>query len=255
MLGLISAELVNASSATAAPTLAGVRMNAIAADVVAEHAGAKKSSDQSGWQWTWSRAGGGTVTIWPDTYGKIWRVKFVSSPGEADSIDLPCVKDFPIQGSREAYDAAIDSSICFARSGRDTLRLRDGSFFEADFQETEGSRLERALWSRPAVVSMPPLPVRCCILAARIESDKTEYRLGEPIMLRVSFINTTRRKIFFGPVPPFLMHLEVLDGDGKPLQRGSMTFASTTRTRWRPGESGTISKTGATILRKPDAIQ
>ena len=220
VLDLVLAELISVNSTTRTPTLVGVTIDAVAADVVAEHLDAKKRSDQLGWSWTWRRVGGGVVSVWPDHFGKIWRIEFVAAPGEDDSVDLPCVKAFPVQDSRANYNSAIDSGTCIARTGRDTFRLRDSSFFEADFEGAGEGRLQRALWSRPAVVAMPPLPVRSGVITAQLESDKSVYHVGEPVMLRLTLINRTDQKVFYGVAAPYeLSALEVFTAEGKVLSR------------------------------------
>ena len=212
MFGIILAALIGANTAAPSPNLAGVALNAVAADVVAKNPGAKKLSDQWGWKWTWKRRGGGAVTVWPDYYGKIWRIEFAATPGENDSVDLPCITAFPVQDAQSKYDAAIDSGVCVARSGADTLRLRDGSFFEADFQPSTDGKLYRGLWFRFAVLGPgPPLPIRCCIIETKLESNKAEYRVGEPILLRVTFINRTAQWVDFIPIAPYYLSLRVLD--------------------------------------------
>jgi hypothetical protein len=217
VLALILAALIGANAAPS-PNLAGVALNATAADVVAKTPGAKKLSDQLGWKWTWKRRGGGVITVWPDYYGRIWRIEFTAAPGEGDSVDLPCVKTFPVQDTQSKYDASIDSGICVARSGAYTLRLRDGSFFEADFQPTTDGQLYRDLWFRTAVLGPgPPLPVRCCIIETKLESNKAEYHVGEPILLRVTFINRTTQWVNVIPIAPYYLSLSVLDPSNKPL--------------------------------------
>lgn len=52
MFGIILAALIGANTAAPSPNLAGVALNAVAADVVAKNPGAKKLSDQLGWKWT-----------------------------------------------------------------------------------------------------------------------------------------------------------------------------------------------------------
>jgi len=217
VLDFILAGLISVNTSTQSPTLAGVPLNAVAADIAAENSGARKLSDQFGWKWTWRRSGGGVVTVWPDTSGKIWRIEFIARPGESDSVDLPCVKAFPIQDSRSNYNSAIDERICVTRGGKDTFGLRDGSSFETDFEGTGDGQLQQALWSRPAVVSLPPLPARSGIIMARIESNKTAYHIGEPILLRVTLINRTAQQVFFVPIAPYYLHLRVLSAVGKPL--------------------------------------
>ena len=217
MLGLIVAVLIT-DAATPSPNLAGVALNAVAADVAAQNPGARKLSDQWGWKWTWRRRGGGVVTVWPDHYGKIWRIEFDATLREGDSVDLPCVKAFPVHDSQSTYDAEVDSGICVTRSGAYTLRLQDGSSFEANFQPTTDGQLYRALWFRSAVIGPgPPLPARCCIIETRLESNKAVYHVGEPIMLRVTLINRSEQRIYFLPVAPYSMKLGVADGSGKQL--------------------------------------
>ena len=210
------AELIGANSATSSPSLVGISLGAVAADVVAEHPGAEKLTGQQwGSGWTWRRSGGGVVTVWADAFGKVWRIEFIPTRGEHDSVDLPCVSAFPVQDSHVNLNFAIDWGICAARTEPDTFQLRDRSIFEADFQGQGDGQLQRALWYKSAVV-MPPLPVSSGIIMARIESNKTVYHIGEPIMLRVTLINISDQRIFFFPAAPYSMDLDVIDGSGRP---------------------------------------
>ena len=70
-----------------------------------------------------------------------------------------------------------------------------------------------------ALTAQTSLPVRSGIITARIEADKSAYRLGEPIQLRLSLTNITRRTIYVvDDEPPYWnSDLQVFDADGKRL--------------------------------------
>lgn len=68
-----------------------------------------------------------------------------------------------------------------------------------------------------AAVNAPKLPVRSGAITARIESDKTAYRLGEPIRLRLWLMNTTGSEIDYIAAAPYeISDLHVLK-DGHQL--------------------------------------
>jgi hypothetical protein len=65
-----------------------------------------------------------------------------------------------------------------------------------------------------------PFPTRAGVFGLRIESNKTAYRLGEPIRLRVTLRNNTDEHLaVIGAPPAGLCDLRILDGRGRPLPR------------------------------------
>lgn len=62
------------------------------------------------------------------------------------------------------------------------------------------------------------IPVRSGVITARLESDKSVYRVGEPILLRLTLINRTGQTVFYGVLPPYVLStLEVLDAERRAL--------------------------------------
>jgi hypothetical protein len=63
-------------------------------------------------------------------------------------------------------------------------------------------------------------PVHSGIITARLEADKSVYRVGEPIMLRLTLINRTGQKIFYVVAAPYeISTLEVTNAGGEVLSR------------------------------------
>jgi hypothetical protein len=63
------------------------------------------------------------------------------------------------------------------------------------------------------------LPVRSGIISIRLESNKTVYRLGEPIELRVTLVNHTAQEYIIGMVPAWsLCRLSVRNEKGQALR-------------------------------------
>lgn len=63
------------------------------------------------------------------------------------------------------------------------------------------------------------LPVRAGVISIRLESNKTVYRLGEPIELRVTLVNHTAQEYIIGMVPPWwLCRLSVRNEKGQAVR-------------------------------------
>ncbi len=68
-------------------------------------------------------------------------------------------------------------------------------------------------------VHVSHIPVRSGMILARIESEKSVYLVGEPIMVRLTLINRSGRELFVWPSAPYAMStLEVFNATGKPLR-------------------------------------
>ena len=60
--------------------------------------------------------------------------------------------------------------------------------------------------------------VRPGLIAAQLDSNKSIYHVGEPIMLRLTLINKTGMEIdFVKAAPYYISNLEVFDAEGKAL--------------------------------------
>jgi hypothetical protein len=83
---------------------------------------------------------------------------------------------------------------------------------------TTGALLQSA---QALATPAPGLPVRAGVIIARIETNKSVYQLGEPILLRLTLINTTGQPIFSGVGAPYWMSdLKVSNAGGKPVFPG-----------------------------------
>ena len=54
-----------------------------------------------------------------------------------------------------------------------------------------------------ATVYAPQLPVRSGVIMARIETDKSSYRVGEPIKIRLTLENVTQQQIYYIAAAPY----------------------------------------------------
>ena len=70
--------------------------------------------------------------------------------------------------------------------------------------------------STQALTAQPlSVPVAHDVISARLESNKPVYRVGQPIMLRLTLINRTTHDIFFFPGAPYtISDLKVFNAEG-----------------------------------------
>lgn len=137
------------ATATSARTLAGISLGSSATQIAAAHPEAHREPNGAGSRWTWRRTGGGFVTVYTNAADVVSKIDFVASESESDSIDLPCVSAFDVQGSHVNLQMASDSSFCtLAGSDVGLYTLKDGSMFRALFDAGDG-QLHEAVWYTP----------------------------------------------------------------------------------------------------------
>lgn len=74
------------------------------------------------------------------------------------------------------------------------------------------------LFVQPVTTQGQGFPVRSGVILARIETNKSVYHVGEPIMLRLTLINKSGHEIFFFPSAPYaISNLEVFNARGKAV--------------------------------------
>jgi hypothetical protein len=155
MIPLVLAAAVAAGGALKTSTLAGVMLGSNLTKVLSEYPGAQRSANP-GQRWTWSRRGGGTVTVTADDLGNITRVDFVASKGQDNNIDLPCVAAFPVQDSDVNLQFALNKTACSAFNG-ETYGLPDRSLVEVRFNGPGDGQLIEATWYSPSDKNPSPV--------------------------------------------------------------------------------------------------
>jgi hypothetical protein len=132
-----------------AETLAGVSLGATLAAVIAAHPEAKQTRTSQGTVLTWSRPEG-VVTASIDTTGRIAQIDFSADDSKDDSIDLPCIGQFPIQGSHLNLGFALEQSRCpLSNVNGSTYELDDGSDVTITFEGPGDGPLREAVWYEP----------------------------------------------------------------------------------------------------------
>jgi hypothetical protein len=146
---VLAALLVGA--ATAMPsTLAGITLGATLSQPTLDALGAIHSDnpDGPGSLWTWKRAGGGVVSVLVDTSGTVATVHFVADKGEYDTVDLPCIGPFNLEGSHVNLNFGAIAHGC-TMIDMTSFRLPDGSVFIGSFEGPGDGQLRAATWYRP----------------------------------------------------------------------------------------------------------
>ncbi len=132
-----------------ATTLAGVSLGDSLDAVIAAHSEAKQGRTSQGLILTWRRPEG-TLTASLDATGRITRIDFSADDSKDDSIDLPCIGQFPIQDSHVNLGVALEQSRCASVSGSDSAyELNDGSVVTVTFEGPGDGPLREAVWSGP----------------------------------------------------------------------------------------------------------
>jgi hypothetical protein len=153
---MISLVVAAAVAAGEFQTLAGVTLGSNVRKVLSEHPDAKRAANgTSGW-WRWSKPGGGVVRVSTDEAGSITRIDFQPTEGQDDTIDLPCVGDFPIQASHLNLESALNQTPCSAFNGA-TYGLPDHSLVAVRFNGPGDGQLIEATWYRPSDENPSPV--------------------------------------------------------------------------------------------------
>lgn len=148
MLFLPGAVIGAIGAAPSAESLAGISLGATLADVRSEHPDAQVRRNGAGSRWTWKTPGGGTVTVLADNSERVVKVFFMADRGETDSVDLPCVKTFPVHDSHLNFEATLDQKTC-AQLGNNKYQLNNGSILEAFFGGPGDGQLQFVRWYNP----------------------------------------------------------------------------------------------------------
>jgi hypothetical protein len=148
MLFLPGAVIGAIGAAPSAESLAGISLGATLADVRSEHPDAQVRRNGAGSRWTWKTPGGGTVTVLADNSERVVKVFFMADRGETDSVDLPCVKNFPVHDSHLNFEATLDQKTC-AQLGNNKYQLNNGSILEAFFGGPGDGQLQFVRWYNP----------------------------------------------------------------------------------------------------------
>jgi hypothetical protein len=146
--------VVAAEGAAQARTLAGVTLGSGLASVLSKYPNAKRSVNSER-QFAWRRLGGGTVAVTIDDDGAITRVAFVADKGQNDTVDLPCVAEFPVQDSHVNLERALKETPCSAFNGV-TYGVPDHSLVDVRF-DGPGGQLAEATWYRPSQNNARPV--------------------------------------------------------------------------------------------------
>jgi hypothetical protein len=162
MLFLLGGVIDAIGAAPSAESLAGVSLGATLAELRSEHPDAEVRRNGAGSRWTWKTPAGGTVTVLADNGERVVKVSFMADRGEADSVDLPCVKIFPVQDSHVNFDAAIDQKTCVPM-GSNKYRLNDGSILEVFFGDPGDGQLQLVRWYNPREREAPWLPAQVAV--------------------------------------------------------------------------------------------
>jgi len=192
VLTFLLAAAVGANAEPAPPrTLAGVMLGATLAAVATGHPNTNSFRTSAGTRSTWNTPKGGTVAVSADRAGKVVGVDFLAKQGEDEDIDLPCVKNFPIQDSHVNLDFAIEGSACVP-VGDGAYRLRDGSVLFVWFEGPGDGQLQEARWYRPAPsedLALPTAQVTATIF-------ECAYDANDAPTLRIADVDR-----LFAPVP------------------------------------------------------
>jgi hypothetical protein len=131
----------------AANTLAGVSLGEAPGAVMIAHPEAKQTRTSQGKLLTWRRPEG-VVAASIDATGRISQIDFSADVSKDDSIDLPCIGQFPIQDSHVNLGVALAQSPCGSASGSDSAyELSDGSVVTVTFEGPGDGPLREVIWS------------------------------------------------------------------------------------------------------------
>ena len=155
MIPLVLAAAVATGGELKTSTLAGVTLGSNLTEVLLEYPGAQRAVSP-GQRWSWSRRGGGTVTVTADDLGNITRVEFVASKGQGTNIDLPCVGAFSARDSDANLELALNKTACSAFNGAN-YGLPDRSLVAIRFEGPGDGRLVEAIWYRPSHENPSPV--------------------------------------------------------------------------------------------------
>lgn len=146
MLFPFAATITNAATPPVA-TLAGVALGTSIATVRREHPDGEVRQNGAGARLTWKRPAGGIVSVLADNTDKVVKISFMAYRGETDSLDAPCVKNFPIQSSPVNFNKTINENECVA-IGNDKYSVNNGSIIEVYFGD---GQLQLVRWYKPGM--------------------------------------------------------------------------------------------------------
>lgn len=133
-----------------ANTLAGVSLGDTLDEVIGAHPEAKQDRTSQGLVLTWRRSECVVIASIGAT-GRIGRIDFSADDSKDNSIDLPCIGQFPIQDSHVNLGVALQQSQCASVIGSDSAyELNDGSVVTITFEGPGDGPLREAIWRGPS---------------------------------------------------------------------------------------------------------